>query len=213
MPLRASNRAASSRAVPASSSASAATGTSAAGRSRCPGRCTGSSPWPSAVSRCSSSAPLAAKVIASAGDGGSSSHPRCRSSSSSPRASLPVNAQNVRWSPTSDMFAMFVRCRRYARRCASRACSRRPVCRYGSSSAVSTHCGCSTQPSRPASTGSASATASSYRPSEARYSIWSVGSQPAQSESSSRGAVVHRRYHCAASSAAPTCTATWCRYL
>ena len=80
--------------------------------------------------------------------------PRCRS-----------GAQNSTWSPMSPRSARFaaqppvrppVRVARPRRS--------RPVRRYGSSSAVRIACGCSAQVSRPASTGSASATASSSPP-------------------------------------------------
>ena len=68
--------------------------------------------------------------------------------------------------------------------------------------------GCSEQVDRPSSTGSATRTASAYRPCRVSHRTRRPGSHAAQSESWSRGLLSHRSYQDCAAASSPTCRAT-----
>ncbi len=127
LPLRTSKRAAHSRACPANSSRTSATVLSQRRVPSSERRETVRSPRPAAPNRPSTNAAEAANSIAAYGDDGRSSQLRCRSTSSNPRARLPVSPQKSRCWARLSRWCRSSRIRRYPSRCASTASSKRPV--------------------------------------------------------------------------------------
>ena len=112
-------------------------------------------------------------------------------SSSSPRASFPVSAQNSRCRPTEARYASRPRTARYEARCAPRASSVRPSRTNGSSATDWLACGSSSHVLRPSSVAASSAIPSSSSPRPKWYSARVRASQASQSLIRVRPRVAH----------------------
>ncbi|CAM5489634.1 hypothetical protein SPURM210S_03950 [Streptomyces purpurascens] len=134
-------------------------------------------------------------------------------SSSRPRASLPVSAQNSTCSAYAPRMLSMARTSRTPRRWCARASSGRPSRSSGTKEEARAVCGSWAQAYSPSSTGRHSSTASASRPSSACHQPCPCSSHAWQSAMLSRSAASHAAYARSARAMSPTWAATLCSAL